>query len=249
MALPTNRQELRDFVLRKLGEPLNQVNVSEDQINDRIDEALLYYSTFHYGGVEEVLIPIELTQEDIDQRRIPIPDGILTISAIYGFGADAKGSGIREYGYFTPQYQMMQNTLFSMGTYSAIPYYLANRHLELLEWLISNAPTVKFNTNNKWATVDAPWDNVREGHRVTIRANRTVDPENSRVWSDLWFLEYVYAIVKKQYAWNLKKYNIQMIGGVTYNGQQMYDEALVEIANLKEEMKNSFSEPPLDFIG
>lgn len=116
MALPTNRQELRDFVLRKLGEPLNQVNVSEDQINDRIDEALLYYSTFHYGGVEEVLIPIELTQEDIDQRRIPIPDGILTISAIYGFGADAKGSGIREYGYFTPQYQMMQNTLFSMST-------------------------------------------------------------------------------------------------------------------------------------
>lgn len=248
MALPKNRQQLRDWILRKLGEPLIQVNVSEDQINDRIDEALQYYATFHYGGVEEVIIPIVLTQDDIDNKRIPIPDGVLTIGSIFGFGATSGGKSMG-YGYFTPQYQVMYDSLFSMGSYSMIPYYLANRHMELIEWLIGNAPTVKFNQNSKYATVDASWTGIEAGTKVTIVANRTIDPDNSKVWSDIWFLDYAYTLVRMQYAWNIKKYNIRIIGDITYNGQQMYDEAIADRDKLKEEMRNSFSEPPLDFVG
>ena len=47
MAVPSSRATLIDYCKRRLGEPVIEVNVDEDQVEDRVDEALQYYREFH----------------------------------------------------------------------------------------------------------------------------------------------------------------------------------------------------------
>ncbi|QIG65709.1 neck protein [Ochrobactrum phage vB_OspM_OC] len=247
MALPRNRQELRDYILRRLGEPVIQVNVSEDQIQDRIDDALLYYATFHYSGSEEVLVPYVITQEDIDSRSLPVPENMLTISEVFNFHA---GGATATTGMFSAKYQIIYDNLFSMAAYSVQPYYLAHRHLELIEWMLTVEPTVRWNVNTGKAYVDGDWGAVFVGQKVMFMGYRSVDSSNSaNIWKDIWFLNYVTALVKRQWGENVKKFNLVLPANVTYNGQQIYDEANTEITTLQEQMKSMWQLPPMDFIG
>lgn len=246
MALPKTRKQLRDYILRRLGEPVIQVNVSEDQIQDRIDDALLYYTTFHFSGSEEVMVPHIVTQEDIDSKSLPVPENMLTISNVFNFTA---GGSVVSSGMFSSRYQVIYDNLFAAAAYSTVPYYLARRHLELLEWMLDNEPTVRWNVNIGRAWIDQPWDGVFVGQKIMFYGYRTVEAvETSKIWSDIWFLDYVTALVKRQWGENVKKFNLVLPANVTYNGQQIYDEAIASMEKLEEKMKNQYQLPPMDYL-
>jgi len=67
MAKPGSRQELVDYCLRRLGAPVLEINVDEDQIDDLIDDALQYFQERHFDGVERMFLKYKITQEDIDR--------------------------------------------------------------------------------------------------------------------------------------------------------------------------------------
>ena len=56
MSSPSSRQNLIDYCFRKLGHPVIEINVDDDQVEDRIDEAFQYYRDFHYDAVEKVYL-------------------------------------------------------------------------------------------------------------------------------------------------------------------------------------------------
>ena len=64
MANPTSRSTLKEYCLRNLGKPVIDINVDDDQIDDRIDEGLQYFAQYHYDGVERVYLKHQFTQTE-----------------------------------------------------------------------------------------------------------------------------------------------------------------------------------------
>ena len=67
MAIPTSRTTFKEYCLRNLGKGVIDINVSDDQTDDRIDEALQYFAQYHYDGVEKMYLKHKITQADIDR--------------------------------------------------------------------------------------------------------------------------------------------------------------------------------------
>jgi hypothetical protein len=67
MAQPSTRQGLIDYCLRRLGAPVLEINVDDDQIDDLVDDALQYFQERHYDGVERMYLKYQITQDDINR--------------------------------------------------------------------------------------------------------------------------------------------------------------------------------------
>ena len=69
MGTPTTRATFKDYCLRSLGKPVIEINVDPDQVDDRIDEALQYFSQYHYDGVERMYLKYQVTADDVTRAR------------------------------------------------------------------------------------------------------------------------------------------------------------------------------------
>ena len=54
MAKPSTREELKQYCLRTLGQPVIEINVEDDQLEDRMDEGLQFFQEYHFDGVERM---------------------------------------------------------------------------------------------------------------------------------------------------------------------------------------------------
>jgi hypothetical protein len=85
MAQPSSRQDLIDYCKRKLGAPVLEINVADEQIDDLVDDAIQYFHERHFDGVTQTFLKYKLTQEDIDRGRSRGGDsdavGIVTTTA------------------------------------------------------------------------------------------------------------------------------------------------------------------------
>ena len=100
--------------------------------------------------------------------------------------------------------------------------------------------------------IDMDWSfRVTAGEYIIIKCYRTADPDTyGDVWADRWLRKYATQLIKRQWGTNLKKFSgMQLPGGVTFNGEQIYNEAEEEIKRLEEEMINTYSLPSYDMIG
>ena len=70
MAKPSSRLQLKEYCLRKLGKPVIEVNVDDDQIEDLIDDTIQIFNERAYNGMERMYLKYKLTQEDIDNGKI-----------------------------------------------------------------------------------------------------------------------------------------------------------------------------------
>ena len=68
MASVTSRQGLIDYCLRRLGQPVVEINVDEDQLEERVDDALEYFQEYHFDGVEKVFTKHEITAGNIEDN-------------------------------------------------------------------------------------------------------------------------------------------------------------------------------------
>ena len=83
MAKPTTRLEFKQYCLRKLGWPALKINVTDEQVEDRIDEAISYWQDYHYDGSEIVYYKHKMTAQDIQQGYVDIPQGYLGVVRIF----------------------------------------------------------------------------------------------------------------------------------------------------------------------
>ena len=64
MAVPATRETLKQYSLRALGKPVIEINVDDDQLEDRIDEAVQYFQQYHYDGIRRTYLKYKLTAAD-----------------------------------------------------------------------------------------------------------------------------------------------------------------------------------------
>lgn len=244
--IPTNRAEFIEYCLRRLGKPLNEVNIDEDQISDRIDDALQYFWDYHFSGSEKMYYKHMVTAQDKQNRYITLPDNIIGAVNIFPVG-QALGTN----NLFNIRYQIALNDLYTLTSVSMVPYYMAMSHIQFLEQLLVGQQPIRYNRIVNRLYVDMDWERFNEGDFMIVEAYMVVDPNiYSKVWQDRWLARYATCLLKQQYGTNLKKYgSMPLPGGITFNGQKIYDEATEERKELEKEMIMSYSLPVTDMIG
>jgi len=243
--VPNSRQSLINYCLRQLGAPVVQVNLDEDQIEDRVDEALQFFQEYHADALHKDWFKHELTQTDVDNEYIPIPDAITTVVRILPFTYENSSINM-----FDARYQMALNDMYNLGFAGTLANYVhVQKYITTLDMMINGTPQVDFNRHQNRLYINIDWDRyVDVGDYIVAEAYRIVDPEqNTDVYNDIFLKRYLTALLKRNWGTNLKKFEgIELPGGVTMNGQQIYDEANEEILRIEEEVQLKY-EYPVDF--
>lgn len=151
---------------------------------------------------------------------------------------------------FDLQYQLRLNDLYDLTSTSIIYYNQVMSHLALLDMQLNGQPLFRFNRLQGRLNLDINWDGslIGPGNYVVVECYRAMDPALfTKVWNEPWLKHYTTALIKRQWATNLKKFQgIQLHGGVTLDGQGMYIEAMQEIKDLEDELINKSA--PLNFF-
>ena len=247
MAVPASRSEFREYCLRSLGYPVIEINVDDDQIEDRIDEALKYYADYHFDASEKTYYKHQITDSDKANQYITLPDNIIGAVRIFAIGDPAVSGG----DLFNIRYQIALNDLYTLTSVSMVPYFMVMEHLALITELLVGQQPIRYNRHRNRLHVDMDWNKMDTGSFLLIEAYQVVDPDTfTDVWGDRWLYLYATALIKRQWGNNLKKFgNMQLPGGVVFNGQQVYDEADAEIKELERDMVTNLSLPAMDMIG
>lgn len=317
MATPSTRAQFKDYCLRRLGHPVIQINVDDDQVEDRIDDALQFFHDYHFDGCEKIYMKHLITEEDLARRWIYCPDAVIFVTGIMNFDNSSSSSNM-----FDLRYQLRLHDLYDFTSVSYVSYEITMQHLTTLNMLFSGTPQVRFNRHQNKLFLDIDWArDVHAGQYIIVECYRKLDPDNftisgtanttttsntvigtsttfsrdivpgdevtfgsetrrvenvnsdiqltvaepfsanntgvimfktgvSDVWNDRFLKQYATAKIKEQWGSNMKKFGgIQMPGGVTLNGKEIYDEATAEIQKIEEEMQ-SYNVLPNDmFIG
>lgn len=247
MANPNSRQGLMDYCLRRLGHPVIEINIDEDQIEDRIDDAFQFYREYHYDAVERVYLKYQITSEDMTNRYIPLNDNIVGVDRILPFSNRSTGINI-----FDIRYQILINDLYSLMSTDLIYYSQVKTQIELINQLLVGVKPVRFNRHMNRLYIDMDWEaDVDVGSFIIVECFRILDPDTfTDVYNDRFLKQYATALIKRQWGENMKKFQgVQLPGGVLLNGQQIFDEAVEELTRLEQEMQSRFELPPDMFVG
>jgi len=258
MAIPKNRIEFREYCLKKLGKPVTYINVADEQIDDRIDDALQMYYEYHFDGKESTFIMHTITSQDVTNGYLSLPDTVFgVVNVLLNNNASSMGSGI-----FNVEFQILQSDYInSSGIFSfagqMTDYYIVKRHLNLMDFML-NGP-VLYDYNRKTNKLYIHKSNaIVQGENIFLKVY-TMFPKDSNgdpiagqtfsnIWNDEWFKKYAVELIRQQWGQNLGKFSgVLMPGGVSINGLELYDRASSAIEKLEKELKDSLQEP-VDFF-
>ena len=178
---------------------------------------------------------------------IPIPENIIGAIRLFPIGHGQSSTS----NMFNIRYQIALNDLYTLTSNSIVPYYSAFQHIRLLEEILVGQKPIRYNRHKNRMYVDMDWNVVNDGTIMIAECYKIVDPnEYTDVWKDHWLIKYCTALVKQQWGNNLKKFQGTMLpGNISVNGQQIYDEAAMEIDKLEQDMVYTYSLPSAFFTG
>ena len=174
MATPRTRTEFKEYCLRRLGHPVIQINIDDDQLDDRVDDALAFYHDYHYDGMEQMYLKYQITQEDMDRRYIFCPDAVNFVTGILPF--DQSNSSVNM---FELRYQLRLHDLYDFTSVSYVSYEITMQHIRTLNLLFSGTPQVRFNRKMNRLYLDIDWTrDVNVGSWVIVECYRRIEPDS-----------------------------------------------------------------------
>src|SRR6056300_962085 len=247
MANPSTREELKKYCLRRLGHPVVEINIDEDQMQDRIDDALEYYRDYHFDGSERTFLKHQVTADDITNEYVTVPSTINGIINVF-----PVGTGLNANNLFNLRYQVTLNEIYDWSHSQFQNYVSSMERIALMEEIFVGKQPLRFSRHTDRLYLDMDWSaRVTVGEYLIIECYRILDPDTyTSVWGDRWLRQYCTQLFKRQWGENLKKFEgMQLPGGLQFNGQTIWSEADEEIKRLEEEVVNSYSLPAMDMIG
>lgn len=238
MATPVTKAEFKEYCLRQLGKGVIDINVSDAQVDDRIDDALKFWADYGPDGTEKLYYKHQITTTDITNRYITLPENIIGAVKIFDLSS-ALGQG----DMFNIQYQIALNDLYTLTSQSMVPYYMAFMHVQMLQELLVGKQPIRYNKHTDRLYIDTDWSRFKENDYVIVEAYSVLDPTTyPDLWADIWLIRLATAYIKRQWGNNLKKFEgMQMPGGLKFNGQKIFDEAEAEIKELETKIINNLS--------
>lgn len=246
MAIISTRQGLIDYCLRRLGDPVIEINVDIDQIEDKVDDAIQLYQEYHEEGTKRIFLQHQITQTDVDNEYIPISSDILFVSRVLPIDS----SFINSSNMFSFKYQFALSDFHDLpGMSGGLQYYeQVRQYMSLLDMKLNGTPQYTFSRreNRLYIFGDFADEDLKVGEYVVVEVYQTIDPEsNTSVYNDMWLKDYTTALIKHQWGMNMSKFDgMQLPGGVTINGRQILEDATSEIELLRERLRSEFETPP-----
>lgn len=280
--IPKSREQFKQYCLRKLGEPAIRVNVTPEQVDDRVSEALQLFYERHYDAVEEIFILQDITapekikdsageyvldsagdytyttDTDTDKGYLTLSDDIVAVTDVFR-PKNSMGISSVEYQYFINEVANMINPTQINNGLSY--YYMFDSHMTMVNRYFNPNLSYNFNPLSKRLFIAGGLKNADNSYGgMVLRALRAItgsdtDIKNDLVadanlWSNRWLQNWCTALIKENWGNNLGKYQqVQLLGGVSMNGDQILSTAKEELRELREELQNSYESLPLPFWG
>ena len=251
MAAPNSRDTLIDYCKRRLGDPVIEINIDDEQVEDRIDEALQYYQEYHTDATVRTYLQHLVTATDVTNKYIPISTNTLFVSKVFPLSR-TFGDNMN---FFDIKYQMMLNDIADLQNFAGdMAYYeQLNQYLSMLDMKLNGHPQVTFSRHQDrlYLHGDFETQDIKEGEYLVAEVYNIVDADShTSIYNDMWLKEYSTALIKQQWGANLIKFEgVMLPGGVTFNGRQLYDDATQEIQQLRERIRDEHDLPPDFFVG
>ena len=279
MAKPSTRQGLIDYCLRRLGAPVLEINIDDDQIDDLVDDAIQYFNERHFDGVERMYLKYKITQDDIDRGKASGTDGVGIVtttgtSTIVGTATTFNYYENSNYiqvpdsvigiesifkfdtstisgGMFSIKYQLFLNDLYYFNSVELLQYSMTKSYLSDIDHLLTTDKQIRFNKRQDRLYLDIDWKAQSEGTFIVLDCYRALDPASfTQVYNDSFVKRYLTALMKRQWGQNLIKFNgVKLPGGIELNGRQLYEDAERELDAIKQSMAMEYELPPMDLIG
>ena len=202
--------------------------------------------TFQQPGIGNTHFITTKTEYTEARNYIEIPEHIMGVQGIFRFDDNTISQNM-----FSISYQIFLNDVYNFSSVELLNYTMVKSYLETIQFLISPDKKVRFNKRGNRLYIDMDWESQTAGDYLVIDCYRLLDPSTySEVYNDSFLKKYLTSLIKRQWGQNLMKFQgVQLPGGVTLNGRQLYDDALRELAELQQRMTFDYELPPLDMIG
>jgi len=272
VAKPNSKEGLKEYALRKLGKPVLEINVDDDQIDDLIDDAIQLFHERHGEGIDRVFLKHQITEEEknimvgvastttatstfgginsIDYTEtanyLPLPDSIIGVNKVFKMDASTISAGM-----FNIKYQIFLNDLYYYGAIDLLNYSMTKSYLETLDYILNPDVQIRFNKKNSRLYLDLNVKELTNDDFLILDCFRIVDPQSeTNVYNDHWLKQYTTSLIKRQWGQNLIKFTgVKLPGGLELNGRQLYDDAVMELEKLDQKLMEEYAMPPLDFVG
>jgi hypothetical protein len=214
MAKPASRQQLIDYCLRRLGAPVLEINVDDDQVDDLVDDAFQYFQERHFDGVERMYLKYKVTQQDLDRGRGRGTNGVGIVTTtgsanISGIGTTTFNFyetsnfiqipdsviGIEKVykfdtsdisgGMFSIKYQLFLNDLYYFNSVELLQYAMVKSYLEDIDFLLKTDKQIRFNKRQNRMYLDIDWGTQKADTFFVIDCYRILDPNTfTNVYND-----------------------------------------------------------------
>lgn len=208
MAQPTTRQELIDYCKRKLGAPVLEINVADEQIDDLVDDAIQLFQERHFDGVYPTFYKYKITQNDIDRGRSPgnnsvvglvtttVTTNIVGTATTFSYTENSNylqvppniigvnkifqfdGNNAITNNMFSIKYQLFLNDVYSFGALEILSYAMVKTYLEDLDFLLNTQKQIRFNKRQDRLYLDIDWGSISVGTYIIIDCYSTLDPND-----------------------------------------------------------------------
>ena len=195
-----------------------------------------------HTGVLAATNPVTLGEYDL--KYITTPDYVYGVTKVLNIGQASSSKNI-----FDLQYQLRLNDLYDLTSTSIVYYKTVMSHLAMLDLELNGHPLYRFNRMQNRLYLDVNWEtDIIIGDYVLLQGYRAINPADfAKVFGEPWLKHYVTALFKRQWAINIKKFSgFQLPGGVTLDGDKLYQEATKEIDELETDLRTKSA--PLDFF-
>lgn len=236
MAKPASRQQLIDYCLRRLGAPVLEINVDDDQVDDLVDDAFQYFQERHFDGVERMYLKYKVTQQDLDRGRGRGTNGVGIVTTtgtanISGIGTTTFNFyetsnfiqipdsviGIEKVykfdtsdisgGMFSIKYQLFLNDLYYFNSVELLQYAMVKSYLEDIDFLLKTDKQIRFNKRQNRMYLDIDWGAQKADTFFVIDCYRILDPNTfTNVYNDSFIKKYLTSLIKRQWGQNLIKF-------------------------------------------
>jgi hypothetical protein len=255
--MPYSRQTLKDYSLRKLGFPVININVDDDQVDDRVDEAINMFQQYHFDGTNMLYLNVTVDANTLNVSNtsayhcFTLPNTVIGVSRVFPILSAVNGGTAGNFNIFDVNYQIRMNELYDFTSADYVYYELAQQHLRTLEMVLIGEPPIRYNRHDNKLYIDMKWDAmVVLGTKIVIETFSVLPENNLSFWNDNWLKKYTTCLIKEQWANNLKKFKgVTLPGNVMLDGQGMYQEAIAEKADLERELHEKYEEPPAFLMG
>lgn len=240
MAIPTTRQEFTDFIMRRLGAPAITINLSEEQASDIIDQAIYYWQEFHMDGSNKTYYAYPLQQTDIDNKYITVPPEMIGVTRMFPIGQAISSDAL-----FNMRYQFVMNDLYSLANVSLVPYYMTMMHIAQLEEVLVGQQPIRFNRHQGGIVyLDMDWSIACVGEIILVEGYLGLDPATyPDVWKDRWLQDYTTALMGRQWADNLSKFDVVMPAGMKINADKLYEKYNRKVEDMESKVVRDYGMP------